>query len=108
MVCSRMGRRSSESPASEMPEIIRLAEQSAGPVRRMLDQIGIPGPTFNACHDRLWRLEAPRVGIGPAPPAVMMQVAAGAGHSAGIAGPAKALMTLGSDVQAHDMKAAAA
>ena len=33
-------------PASEKLEIIRLVEQSALPVRRTLDKIGIPRATF--------------------------------------------------------------
>jgi transposase InsO family protein len=39
-------------PASEKLEIIRLVEQSALPVRRALDQIGIPKSTFYAWYDR--------------------------------------------------------
>ena len=39
-------------PASEKLEIIRLVETSALPVRRALDQIGIPKSTFYAWYDR--------------------------------------------------------
>ena len=39
-------------PASEKLEIIRLVEQSALPVRRTLDQIGIPKSTFYTWYDR--------------------------------------------------------
>lgn len=39
-------------PASEKLEIIRLVEQSALPVRRTLEQIGIPKSTFYAWYDR--------------------------------------------------------
>jgi transposase-like protein len=39
-------------PASEKLEIIRLVEQSALPVRRTLDQLGIPKSTFYAWYDR--------------------------------------------------------
>ena len=39
-------------PASEKLEIIRLVEQSHLPVRRTLDQIGIPRPTFYRWYDR--------------------------------------------------------
>jgi putative transposase len=33
-------------PAAEKPEIIQLVEQSHLPVRRVLEQIGIPRSTF--------------------------------------------------------------
>jgi putative transposase len=39
-------------PASEKLEIIRLVETSVLPVRRTLDQIGIPKSTFYAWYDR--------------------------------------------------------
>lgn len=39
-------------PASEKLEIIRLVEQSALPIRRTLDQLGIPKSTFYAWYDR--------------------------------------------------------
>jgi putative transposase len=39
-------------PASEKLEILRLVETSALPVRRTLDQIGIPKSTFYAWYDR--------------------------------------------------------
>jgi putative transposase len=39
-------------PAAEKLEIIRLIETSALPVRRTLDQIGIPKSTFYAWYDR--------------------------------------------------------
>ena len=38
-------------PACEKLEIIRLVEQSALPVRRTLDKIGIPPPTFYRWYD---------------------------------------------------------
>jgi putative transposase len=39
-------------PASEKLEIIRLVEQSSLPVRRTLDQLGIPRSTFYCWYDR--------------------------------------------------------
>ena len=39
-------------PASEKLEIIQLVEQSHLPVRRTLDKLGIPRPTFNRWYDR--------------------------------------------------------
>ena len=39
-------------PASEKLEIIRLVEQSALPVRRTLDTLGIPRATFYRWYDR--------------------------------------------------------
>ena len=39
-------------PASEKLEIIRLVEQSASPVRRTLDTLGIPRATFYRWYDR--------------------------------------------------------
>ena len=38
-------------PACEKLEIIRLVEQSHLPVRRTLDKIGIPRPTFYRWYD---------------------------------------------------------
>ena len=40
-------------PASEKLEIIRLVEQSSLPVRRTLDQLGIPKSTFYAWYRSL-------------------------------------------------------
>ena len=39
-------------PASEKLEIIQLVEQSHLPVRRTLDKLGIPRPTFYRWYDR--------------------------------------------------------
>jgi putative transposase len=39
-------------PASEKLEIIRLVEQSALPVRRTLEKLGIPRATFYRWYDR--------------------------------------------------------
>ena len=39
-------------PASEKLEIIRLVERSRPPVRRPLDQLGIPSTTFYRWYDR--------------------------------------------------------
>jgi putative transposase len=39
-------------PASEKLEIIRIVEQSHLPVRRTLDKLGIPRPTFYRWYDR--------------------------------------------------------
>ena len=39
-------------PASDKLEIIRLVETSSLPVRRTLNQIGIPKSTFYAWYDR--------------------------------------------------------
>ena len=39
-------------PASEKLEIIRLVEQSHLPVRRTLEKLGIPRPTFYRWYDR--------------------------------------------------------
>jgi transposase-like protein len=38
-------------PASEKLEIIRLVEQSHLPVRRTLEKLGIPRPTFYRWYD---------------------------------------------------------
>ena len=38
-------------PATEKPEIIRLVEQSHLPVRRTLDKLGVPRPTFYRWYD---------------------------------------------------------
>ncbi len=50
-------------PASEKLEIIQLVEQSHLPVRRTLDKLGIPRPTFYRWYDginqaapRPWRI----------------------------------------------------
>lgn len=45
-------------PASEKLEIIRLVEQSHLPVRRALEQIGIPRSTFYRWYD-LYQTEGP-------------------------------------------------
>ena len=45
-------------PACEKLEIIRLVEQSHLPVRRTLDKIGIPRPTFYRWYD-LYRCGGP-------------------------------------------------
>ena len=39
-------------PASEKLEIIQLVEQSHLPVRRTLEKLGIPQPTFYRWYDR--------------------------------------------------------
>ena len=52
------GRRGMRYPASEKLEIIRLVEQSHLPVRRTLDKIGIPRPTFYRWYD-LYRCGGP-------------------------------------------------
>jgi transposase-like protein len=46
------GRRRMRYSASEKPEIIRLVEQSHLPVRRTLDERGIPATTFYRWYDR--------------------------------------------------------
>ena len=46
------GGRGMRYPASEKLEIIRLVEQSHLPVRRTLEQIGIPRSTFYRWYDR--------------------------------------------------------
>lgn len=38
-------------PASEKLEIIRLVENSHQPVKKTLDQIGVPRPTFYRWYD---------------------------------------------------------
>ena len=45
-------------PAAEKLEVIRLVEQSALPVRRTLDKIGIPRATFYRWYD-LYRTDGP-------------------------------------------------
>jgi len=40
-------------PAAEKLEIIRLVEQSHLPVRRVLEQIGIPRSTLRGCYPSL-------------------------------------------------------
>ena len=41
-------------PASEKLEIIRLVEESALPVRRTLEKVGVPRATFLYCFEE-WR-----------------------------------------------------
>ena len=52
-------------PASEKLEIIRLVEQSALPVRRTLEKIGIPRATFNRWYEFWWGTVIPGAGVGP-------------------------------------------
>jgi putative transposase len=56
-------------PASEKLEIIQLVEQSALPVRRTLEKIGIPRATFYRWYDLYQALDEPALsprGIGGA------------------------------------------
>ena len=71
-------------PACEKLEIIRLVEQSHLPVRRTLDKIGIPRPTFYRWYD-LYRCGGPGAleDARPGPDRVDLHLGGGGSRHAG-------------------------